>query len=965
MSQGLLAGQAYSIYRLDLRGFDQDVARIKRELDALYRQSRQPLPAPRLPSPSGGGGGGGGSQPGDDSARLQRQADASLRLAQARARLAQIEGDEAGALKILNSALGENTSASQRAQLAVQTQTARIHAATTSIQGNAGAFRQFGDAAKSGLLGIVGPAALATASIAALKGIADSFVGAFHLKTQIDASTNSINLQLRGVRDMGVAWAQGQAVAERYKLTQGELTGIMQNSVQVLRQSRSGADDLITTLLRLQSTAPEKPIEEAARALRELQSGDTTTIKELFNISAGNANRMKAEILAGADAVQVLSRFLASSGAGMEVLEARTKGAVGAMNDLKVAQERLALAQAKFAEGPGLAILEARVDATTRATQLLSADTQLANNNVRDLWLMFGASAESATNAGTSYQGFVDALLRGVGATQSAIPLTFEQAKASAAQALAAQQAAAGSIYQSQAMIGAANAAQQARDAQAQYVQTLENDATQSLITQANTQTLAIAKQNLDIQARGAAASLLANGQAGAEAAARFAASASLVDQATAAYYRLMVAQAAAAQFNADIAVPVADSIKAPFQQQIENTKAYVEAQQKAHAVALAAAKAQRDQNFALGNSATKIALLKKELGGLVPGTEAYIRKQTELLQLQEQGGRKKGGGGGVKLSDQEQLNNKLLKNEDQYQAKAEDAERKHLDNLLKIERDHAQRSLEQQRANEVSKRQSRYSFYASLANASKDLGESEAQSYSAAYEQAFAESQALAQDGQHKLAAERLSLRQQQIQQDIEAAKAITEAEREGDTRRAESLRQLEELRKDAQREELKDLEGRGDDLVNDRQKAIDEEQKRFADANEQNALAAGRKADAVVAGAEREKKAIGDVNELLAKQNALYGNRGAGAAPGAAPTAVVTPPIASAPAAAPTVAPSAGDAARLMAVADAALLSAVEAQTQMQVGKFDTLIGAVQSVERRVGAVESAVKSIPRNVN
>ncbi len=63
--------------------------------------------------------------------------------------------------------------------------------------------------------------------------------------------------------------------------------------------------------MRLGSRNPAKPITEAARALRELaNTGDVATIKDLFNVGAADALRMKNEIAGGADAVQVLSRFL-------------------------------------------------------------------------------------------------------------------------------------------------------------------------------------------------------------------------------------------------------------------------------------------------------------------------------------------------------------------------------------------------------------------------------------------------------------------------------------------------------------------------------------------------------------------------------------------------------------------------------------------------------------------------------
>lgn len=1046
MSQGLQAGSAFSIYRLDLRGFDQDVARIKRELDALYRQSQRPLPAPRLPSPSGGGGGGGGSQPGDDSARLQRQADASLRLAQARARLAQIEGDEAGALKILNSALGENANASQRAQLAVQTQTARIRASTTTIERNAGAFRQFSDAAKSGLLGIVGPAAAATAALGTITAAVSRAKEGFELRATLDEQRRSVQILIGDVERGGRIFDEAAAFGRKYGFTQREMGQSAEEAADLIRKSTVATQTQLEVLARLASRNSRQGFSGAVFSAKELQSGDITSIVERFNVARSSARAMKEEIAAGADVFLVLDKYLNSVGATTDVLNNRTLGAAGAARTYAQSQEDLTLAMGQFAEGPGLKALDILTKLTNGLTSSLSIGDQTAqaaqqafagaasfqqygervtfvNQQLGGLAGQFGLVSPLFASMVQPIQGLSEAqfnyaqslMQQGVGADVAIakaqgladvlrdLSTIQDTAAVNNGAAAAALQELTGKILQ------AASAGPEAADGvlnMASAVSTgelsVENfrGALNGLIAHQQAVTTAtspaIAAFDAERQAIGAA-QLAAEQQAQAiieqtqqtiksgietEKLAQFQATlarlggavagghltaAQAAGQLGAQYswakdkaYELIIAQSQLAGLQAASAITAADGV-AQHTKRLEAQGEYYKAIRDA----------QEAQTAATGTAADKQALLNRQLdrARITYGEQSaeFINAQTKLIQFQQsqdkaaRGGSK--GSGGAKLTDQDKLNNKLLANEDQYQAKAEDAERKHVDNLLKIERDYAARSLEQQRANEVSKRQSRYSFYQSLSSAGKVLGAEEAQSYSAAYEQAFAESQQLAQAGQHKLAAERLSLRQRQIQDDIEAAKAIAEARKNEDADEIARLEQLEALRKDAQREELKGLEGRGDDLVGDRQKAIDEERQRFADANEQNALSAGRKADAVVTGAEREKKAIGDVNELLAKQNALYGNRGA--TPGAAPAAVATPPIGGEAAASPAVAPSAGDAARLMAVADAALLSAVEAQTQMQVGKFDTLIGAVQSVERRVGAVESAVKSIPRNVN
>ncbi len=984
MAQGFQAGAAYSIYRLNLRGFDQDVAAIKREFDAIEQRARQPLSAPRLPSaPSGGGSGG------SQSAQLQRDADAALRLAQAQARLALAEGDSARASSILSTALQTNTAASERASLAVQTQIARI-------ESGSGAFQQFGQAAGQSLLSVIGPAAAATAAIGALRGVADSVGEAFAFKAGLDQQRAAIEVQLRGVRDTGQVFSQAAAYANRYKLTQQETTDAIQAALPVVRNSKVSMEDILGTFDRLRVRSPEKTFQDAARALSELQAGQVTSIEHLFNVPAADANRMKQEIAGGADAIKVVSDYLTRAGIGMDALAAKTTGAAGALKDVQIAEENVKLAEAQLASGPGLVALDIKARALTGISRLLSSDFSSAGQSISGTFQAVTAQAEvyrstlnrtgsetsafiAAWNAMSQAQNEAATQSQNAAASLSATEQAEQQAAQAAAQQAAAQQAAATAIANNTALITDQNGrltemAAVTREAAEQSLldseaKALQGQQTQVLQEQTRFAAEAFMQLHPSISAAGVA-SLVMAGQLD-----------PLIGQLVAVRLQAQQAQAALlAVANARNAASVQATVdrnraaggglssgetaerEAAFARAtqehnkavaagIEQTNKRLDAQADAYKKVR---DAQEQQVLATGSAAQQQATLNTQLerARVTYGEQSveFVRAQTALKQFQQQqekGGRK-GGGGGAKLSDQARLNNQLLANQEQYQAKSEDEARKHEEALLKIERDFDKKSLEQQRLNEGKKRESRYTFYRSLADASKDLGEAEAQAFSAAYEQAFAESQALAQNGQHKLAADRLALRQQQIQQDIEAAKEIRAAEEEGDTKRAESLRQLETLRKDAQAEELKQLEAGGDQLVNDRQKAIDDEAARYESAQDKNGLAAERKADRAVSAADREKQAIGDVNELLAKQNALYGANGRPTT-SPPPSSTTTAPTSEAPAPS-TPATTAQDAARLTAVFDAAVVGAIENQTVVLGGKLDTIVGRLDNVERAV---------------
>ena len=209
------------------------------------------------------------------------------------------------------------------------------------------------DQFKSGLAGIVGPAALAAAGIAVLTSTVHSFEDALKFKAELDNTNASIALSLKGVRDSGQTFAEAAAFADKYKLTQEETSKAIQASIPILRTSNASLTDVESTLLRLQAKKPEKSIADAARALDELKAGQIISIVDQFNVSRDAANKMKNEIAAGGDAIKILSDYLTGAGFGMESLALRTQGVTGALNDAKVAQEQLTIAQGKVAESAG------------------------------------------------------------------------------------------------------------------------------------------------------------------------------------------------------------------------------------------------------------------------------------------------------------------------------------------------------------------------------------------------------------------------------------------------------------------------------------------------------------------------------------------------------------------------------------------------------------------------------------
>jgi len=347
----------------------------------------------------------------------QEQAERqTLAHATAQARLAQALGQTAQAERIYIAALSQVNTESASA-IRAQTQLVNIQ------NRGAGIAAEFGSAFKSNLLGILGPLALVTGGIAALRAGLNAAEEGFKLNAQIDATTQSIALQLQGVRSSGIALQQANAYATRYKLTQEDMTDAIAASIPVTRASKAPLDEILGVFDRLRIRQPGKTFGDAARALGELQAGQVVSLEKIFNVLPDDANRMKKEIQGGADAVQVLSTYLTKSGIGMDAVATRATGASGKLKDLAISGERLSRAFGGENGGVGATIVDARIAFNERLANVLSRDVVTAFNQSnraagvarvgREAYnaaIANGATAEQAASA--AEQAYADAARR-------------------------------------------------------------------------------------------------------------------------------------------------------------------------------------------------------------------------------------------------------------------------------------------------------------------------------------------------------------------------------------------------------------------------------------------------------------------------------------------------------------------------------------------------------------------------
>jgi hypothetical protein len=589
------AGTARSTWAMDLAPLRAGVLEAKQlyaQLAAASAQAQQQAQArgtqtvvPRSEAPNAINVGGGAGRNAPDASMQAAKAEAALlRQARAEATLMAAQGNRAGAAQRLEAAL---VGVNRQSIAAIQTET---QLARTSAQLNnnmavlprtiAGLSHEAASFAVSSLT-MGGAITVVTATL-------QSFAEAFKFKAELDASRASITVLLQGVRDSKQVFADASAYAAKYKLTQEEMAGALNASTMIMRQSTASTEQILNVMQRLTVLNPAENISGAAFSIKELASGDITSIAERFNVSKAAANKMKAEILAGGDAVKILDQYLQSVGVTSEALGAKLNGPVGKMKDLAIAQEQLKLAQADWAMGPGLVALAVQIDATRGATRLLGGD-----------WATMGQSLQESTRQVLSPLQEILTKITGIKSEWGAIgggggSWGDEPEQAAAATATLANQleiSAVAAQAQKAALGDAAQAAYEARDAGG----------------------------GLTAQSKAAAAALLASGDAGAAAAALLAQSSSQVDLMTAAQYRLQAAAAAAAGGKGSASANA------------------TQAKQRDWQATQDLAAAQSRYTEATESSAQRVARLRTELGRLTPGTAAYVDQQTKLAQAERQ----------------------------------------------------------------------------------------------------------------------------------------------------------------------------------------------------------------------------------------------------------------------------------------------------------------------------------------
>lgn len=481
-------------------------------------------------------------------------------------------------------------------------------------------------------------------------------------------------------------------------------------------------------------------------------------------------------------------------------------------------------------------------------------------------------------------------------------------------------------------------------------------------------QTHAIADEQLANQAQNAARALLAAGPAGANTAALLAGSSQQVDILTAAYYRLFAAQQAVGGPAAAKAARAADFSErhggiegggktTPAQRALAAQQQLTNAQILANEKASKAEQARRDQLLQTGTAAQKAAVLQEDYNLAVKrfgaNSAEAINAQTALKREQQTAAKGGRGGGGAKLSDQQKLQNSLLDSQQAYQDRSEGAERDHVKKVLDINRDFADKMKAAQDSLNQTQLESRAGFYDSLGGI-EDAGLRQA--FAAQYEAAFAEADRIAQEKGADVGQRFLEEKQKALESQAGRASDIAQAEKDKDKDKAEYLRGVDKLYREAEDRKLAAIKEGGGSLASERDAALAQEASDYQSKQDEMAASADNAAERRINASLRSGKKIDEeglkVDELTARYTKL-GEAGARAGITPSPTSGTPGSGATALPATPggTVAPS--PVSQTGGAGEDPIVGALN-------GAKDAIVAAIGAVERASKDTSSAVRGL-----
>lgn len=872
----------------------------------------------------------------------KRAGDEAIRTAQAIARLDAANGRAGQGVAVLTNALQNNANASQRVQLSAQTQLARLE------QQAAGADRL--SRALSGATSVAAQFGIALAVPAIAQGAVEL--------ARTGAEADLVRQRFDGLA--AAAGTTGQALLDALRVASGGEISDLNLQLAANRAQLLGVADSAQEFATLMSIARD----------RAQQMGISTS--QAFNDLVTGLGRGSALILDN----------LGITVSVTEANEAYAASIGKTVSQLSEEEKKIALINAVLVQGQAsLTATGGAIDSDAAAFQRLGAQGENAANQIGlaisnvivpgvkllgDALAQVGQGFEVLNTLDTRINQTSGALISG-----SATFAEYAQRSKAAADELFAlggivfPQLTEAQFQYAQSLIASGTSAEEAAAKAAALTQTFNQIAgLQRALAEDNTISAAASR---DLVA-GLQEIAIAGGPAGATALQLAEAyqrntitaqelAAILPQLAAAQTFEANAAQFAASAYDSHTAAVKGSTsaVSAEAQALVDETSKKLESAQAAEQLAAFQASLAALGNQVAGGLATSAdaaAILAQQYGIASSEAERLIKLQALLAQakvnaqaLADQRAGERGGG----LSQQQVEDQRMAEHWEQVQARlttttrtggrarvseqakaardSENIELDHQNKLTEITQEGARRRQEADNAYRLASLRGAAGFYAGLANIED---QALARDLSARYEAAAQQASEIARTQGADAAQAYLEASRQAIEGEAQLRQQIADAEKDGDAGRAEYLRGVLKLTEAANAEELRQLQEKGSAIAAEQDKQFSDEQARYD---------------------EHLRKMAQKYQGVVAANPGFATSLGGAAAPTApAPASTATS----------TTAETTGKGATL--VSDPATQSAVEVGLGRVEGKLSEQSAQLESVIRRVGDVESAVRSLSR---
>ena len=318
-------------------------------------------------------------------------------------------------------------------------------------------------------------------------------------------------------------------------------------------------------------------------------------------------------------------------------------------------------------------------------------------------------------------------------------------------------------------------------------------------------------------------------------------------------------------------------------------------------------------------NTTAEIQIQRSELAKLVPGSNAYLSKQAEIIALQARGA----GGGAAGVKAQQDVAQKSIDLEQQTQ-----------DRRTQIAQEAAKRRAEAEQAFSLQQKGDRASFYESLASIDDNKVR---QALSAKFEAANADAAQLAKTQGADVAASYLTAAQKAIESEQQIQKQIDEANKSGDKGKADFLTGVLKLRQEANAAELEAIKSKGSAINSAEAAQYAQSENQFSQHLDKLDQLAKKKG--VTLGQVLPPGANPDT-----KQAGIAGTGTTQAAPATAPVGAL-----------PATTPG-----KAQPVEDVATPGAIDTQTARLEGRLNSVIDALQAVKAEISTVKGAIDGL-----